>query len=76
MMVIEMATELIIDDRTDPSQSVRALSDRRVNKVCYHLLKRPFKDSHGLWVVVDRRSGVNRRKNTDGLSDSSTLFPR
>ena len=59
-----MTTELIIDDRTDPSQVVRALTDRRVNKVCYHLLKRPFKDSIGQWVVVDRRVGINRRKKS------------
>ena len=63
-MISIMATELIIDDRTDPSQIVRALSDRRVNKVRYHLLKRPFKDSIGLWVVVDRRTGINRRKKS------------
>ena len=63
-MISIMATELIIDDRTDPSQIVRALSDRRVNKVRYHLLKRPFKDSIGLWVVVDRRTGLNRRKKS------------
>ncbi len=71
-----MANKLVIDDRTDPSQVVRTRDDRRVNKVRYHLLKRPFKDSLGLWVLVDRRSGIARRKNTQGMQDSSALHSR
>ena len=57
-----MAIELIIDNRTDPSHVIRIKSDRRECKVRYHLLKWPFKDSMGLWVVRDRRSGFDRRK--------------
>jgi hypothetical protein len=57
-----MAIELIIDNRSDPSHIIRAKSDRRLNKVRYHLLKWPFKDCVGLWILRDRRSGFDRRK--------------
>jgi hypothetical protein len=56
-----MAIQLIFDDRTNPAHAVRAIGDRRINKVDYCLLKRPFKDSNGRWVTVDRRSGNDRR---------------
>ena len=56
-----MAIELIIDDRTNPSHAIRTKSGRRINKILFHLLKRPFKDSNGRWVNMDRRSGSDRR---------------
>jgi len=56
-----MSVELIIDDRKNPSHVIRTNGGRRKNKVLYHLLKRPFKDSYGRWVTVDRRSGSDRR---------------
>ena len=62
-----MARELIIDKRIDPSHVIRTKSDRRVYKVLYHLLKWPFKDSFGLWVLRDRRSGFDRRKRHNDL---------
>jgi len=56
-----MSVELIIDDRTNPSHVIRTYGGRRKNKILYLLLKRPFKDSYGRWVTVDRRSGSDRR---------------
>lgn len=56
-----MSIELIIDDRTNPSHVIRTNGCRRNNKILYHFLKRPFKDSYGRWVTVDRRSGSDRR---------------
>lgn len=56
-----MKAELIVDDRTNPLHAVRAVGDRRTSKVEYHQLKRPFKDSNGRWVTIDRRSGNDRR---------------
>ena len=57
-----MKAELIVDDRTNPLHAVRTMGDRRTSKVKYHLLKRPFKDSNGRWVTIDRRSGRDRRR--------------
>jgi len=57
-----MAYQLIIDDRKNPAHTVRTLGDRRANRVNYCLLKRPFKDSNGRWVTIDRRSGNDRRE--------------
>ena len=56
-----MAIQLIFDDRTNPTHAIRALGDRRTSKVNYCLLQRPFKDSNGRWVTIDRRSGSDRR---------------
>ena len=57
----EMAIDLIIDDRTSSSQSIRNRIDRRANQASFLLLRRPFKDSNGRWVSTDRRSGKDRR---------------
>jgi len=56
-----MSIELIVDDRTNPSHAIRTKGGRRINKIHFHLHKRPFKDSNGRWVSVDRRSGYDRR---------------
>lgn len=56
-----MTIELVIDDRTNPLQAIRTRIGRRVNKIHFHSLARPFKDSNGRWVSVDRRSGNERR---------------
>jgi hypothetical protein len=56
-----MTVEFIVDDRENPTHAVRTKVDRRISKVNYHLLKRPFKDSNGRWVTIDRRSGNDRR---------------
>lgn len=56
-----MAIELIVDDRANPSHAIRTKGSRRVNKILFHLLNRPFKDSNGRWVTMDRRSGYDRR---------------
>ena len=56
-----MIVEPIYDDRQNPLHTVRARGDRRVNHFNYYLLKRPFKDSNGRWVTIDRRSGSDRR---------------
>ncbi len=56
-----MTIELIVDDRVDPSHAIRAKDIRRINKVLFHLLKLPFKDSNGRLVTTDRRSGNDRR---------------
>jgi len=56
-----MTIELIVDDRTNPSHAIRTKGGRRINKILFHLLKRPFKDSNSRWVTIDRRSGHERR---------------
>jgi len=56
-----MTIELIVDNREDPSQAIRARVSRRENKILFHFLTRPFKDSNGRWVNIDRRSGYDRR---------------
>jgi len=56
-----MSIELIIDDRENALHEIRAKSCRRVNKILFHLLKLPFKDSEGCLVTIDRRSNFDRR---------------
>jgi len=56
-----MTIELVVDDRKNPSHAIRTRGGRRINKILFHFLKRPFKDSYGRWVTVDRRSGCDRR---------------
>ena len=56
-----MTIELIIDDRNNPLHTIRTRGGRRVNKTLFHSLARPFKDSNGRWVTIDRRSGYERR---------------
>lgn len=56
-----MTIKLVVDDRTNPSHAIRTKGGRRINKIIFHLLKRPFKDSYGRWVTIDRRSGYDRR---------------
>ena len=56
-----MHTELIIDNRENASQVIRRDIGRRTNKVLFHLLKRPFKDSNGHMVTTNRRSKSERR---------------
>ena len=56
-----MIIELIFDNREDPSQVIRTRVNRRKNKILFHLHKLPFKDSDGSLVVIDRRSGNDRR---------------
>jgi len=56
-----MTIELIVDDRTNPSHAIRTKGSRRINKILFHFLNRPFKDSNGRWVTMDRRSGIDRR---------------
>ena len=56
-----MTIELIFDDRKDPSHAIRTIGGRRINKILFHLLKRPFKDSNSRWVTMDRRSDNDRR---------------
>jgi hypothetical protein len=53
--------ELIVDDRVSPSHAIRTKGSRRKNKVLFHFLKRPVRDSDGVLVVNDRRSGYDRR---------------
>jgi len=56
-----MTTELIVDDRVNPTHAIRTKGSRRINKILFHLHKLPFKDSDGSLVVIDRRSGNDRR---------------
>lgn len=56
-----MTIELIIDDRSNPLHVIRTRGGRRVNKALFHSLARPFKDSYGRWVTIDRRSCYDRR---------------
>ena len=56
-----MAIEFIVDNRTSVSHVIRVNATRRENKILFHLLKRPFKDSKGLLVIKDRRRGSDRR---------------
>ena len=56
-----MTIEVIVDDRADLSHAIRIKGSRRINKILYHFLTRPFKDSNGRWVTMDRRSGYDRR---------------
>ena len=56
-----MTIELIVDNTVNPSHTIRAKGSRRINKILYHFLTRPFKDSNGRWVTVDRRSDYDRR---------------
>ena len=56
-----MAIKLIVDDRKNLSHVIRTKSNRRINKILYHSLTRPFKDSNGRWVTVNRRTGYDRR---------------
>ncbi len=57
-----MAIEFIVDNRTNVAHVIRDNTGRRVNKILFHLLKRPFRDSSGILVVTDRRSGSERRE--------------
>ena len=56
-----MSIEHTVDDRIDPSHTIRTKGGRRINKAYFHSLKRPFKDSNGRWVTIERRSGYDRR---------------
>ncbi len=56
-----MTIELIVDDRENPSHVIRIKGSRRKNKLLFHLLKLPFKDSDSRLVAGDRRSGHDRR---------------
>jgi hypothetical protein len=56
-----MTIEVIVDDRANLSHAIRTKGSRRINKITYHFLTRPFKDSNGRWVTMDRRSGYDRR---------------
>jgi hypothetical protein len=56
-----MTTELIVDNRLNTSHAIRTNGCRRINKILFHLLKRPFEDSDGQLVVTNRRSGYDRR---------------
>lgn len=56
-----MTIKLIVDDRVNASHMIRTKDSRRVNKILFHLLKLPFKDSDGILVTKDRRSGYDRR---------------
>ena len=56
-----MTIELIIDDRTNPLHAIRTRGGRRVGRILFHSLARPFKDSNSRWVIIDRRSGSERR---------------
>ncbi|NOQ90790.1 MAG: hypothetical protein GQ549_07570 [Gammaproteobacteria bacterium] len=56
-----MTIELIVDDRANPLHAIRTKGSRRINEIHFHFLKRPFKDSNGRWVTMDRRSGYDRR---------------
>ena len=56
-----MTIEITVDDRENLSHAIRIKGSRRINKFLYHLLTRPFKDSNGRWVTMDRRTGYDRR---------------
>lgn len=56
-----MTIELIVDDRENLSHVIRTKGNRRINKILYRFLTRPFKDSNGRWVTMDRRAGYDRR---------------
>lgn len=56
-----MNSGIIIDDRENTSHVIRTKFERRINKILFHLLKLPFKDSDGRLVTIDRRSGYDRR---------------
>lgn len=56
-----MSIEFIVDNRTNVTHVIRGSAGRRVNKILFHLLKRPFRDSDGVLVATDRRTGSDRR---------------
>lgn len=56
-----MITLPMFDDRKDPSHVIRSEMDRRRNRILFHLLKVPFRDSDNNLVSTDRRSGFDRR---------------
>ncbi len=58
-----MSTWPVFDDRDDPSQTMRSPVDRRRNKILFHLMKLPLRDSDGHLVTEDRRSGKDRRRD-------------
>jgi len=51
----------IVDNRTSVSHVIRGSASRRVSKILFHLLKRPFRDSNGILVATERRNGSERR---------------
>ncbi len=51
----------IVDTRTSVSHAIRSSVGRRVSKILFHLLKRPFRDSNGILVASERRRGSDRR---------------
>jgi hypothetical protein len=51
----------IVDNRTSVSHIIRDSVGRRVSRILFHLLKRPFRDSGGILVATDRRNGPDRR---------------
>lgn len=59
-----MTIKLIVDDRANPSHVLRTKGNRRINKILFHLLKQPFKDSDDFLVTMDRRTGYDRRNLT------------
>jgi hypothetical protein len=52
------AMQLIFDNRVSPSHSIRINGRRRKNKVLFHLLKLPVKDSDGNLVFFNRRTAM------------------
>ena len=56
-----MTIGFVIDDRENASQDIREKMCRRTNKILFHLLKRPFKDSENYLVTTDRRSSYDSR---------------
>lgn len=56
-----MTFEIVVDDRVNASHAIRTKVNRRTNKILFHLIKLPFKDSEGVLVSRDRRSGHDRR---------------
>lgn len=56
-----MAIEFIVDNRTSVSHVIRGGNSRRISRILFHLLKRPFKDCNGRLVMEERRCGSDRR---------------
>ena len=58
-----MHTWPVYDDRTNPTHALRARTDRRRNRILFHLMRVPFRDCDQHLVSSDRRSGFDRRNS-------------
>ena len=56
-----MHAQLIVDNRTDPSQAIRSQSERRTKSTYLISKKYPVLDSNGELIVENRRYLNDRR---------------